>query len=450
VRHGPHSRKPDRRELANTGAPAPDSRAVAFEILSQVLDRRRPLDQALAAHEGFARLEPRDRAFVRNLLATTLRRLGQIDAVLAAFVAHDLPPRGRSVMQALRLGAAQLLFLGTPAHAAVDGSVRLADSRALASYKGLVNAVLRRVAREGAGLIAGQDAPRLNTPDWLWRSWSQAYGEPTARGIAEAHLAEPPLDLSVRAEPELWAATLGGAVLPTGSVRRPAELGGAIEALPGYADGAWWVQDAAAALPARLLGDVAGKTAIDLCAAPGGKTAQLAAAGARVSAVDRSAQRLQRVRDNLARLRLTAELVAGDAATWRPQALADAVLLDAPCSSTGTVRRHPDVLWQKRPEDVAALTAAQDRLLRAAAEMLKPGGLLVYCVCSLQPEEGSPRVAALVESGLVEAAPVRAGEIAGVPEECILADGSLRTIPGQWRALGGWDGFYAARLRRRP
>ena len=449
MRAGPHSRKPERRELARTGAPVPDSRIVAFEILGQVLERRRPLDQAIAAHEGFPRLEPRDRAFVRNLLATTLRRLGQIDAALSRCLAHELPPRGRSVMQALRLGAAQLLFLGTPAHAAVDGSVRLADTRALASYKGLINAVLRRLAREGAALIEGQDAPRLNTPDWLWESWSGTYGEATARAIAEAHLTEPPLDLSVRAEPQRWADALGGFVLPTGSVRRPAELGGAIESLPGYADGAWWVQDAAAALPARMLGDVAGKVAIDLCAAPGGKTAQLAAAGARVTAVDRSAQRLERVGANLARLQLAAELVAADAASWRPDRLADAVLLDAPCSATGTIRRHPDVLWHKRVEDVAALAATQDRLLRAAAEMVRPGGALVYCVCSLEAEEGAPRVAALVESRLVEPDPVRPGEIAGAPAEAVLSDGALRTFPSQLQALGGWDGFYAARLRRR-
>jgi 16S rRNA (cytosine967-C5)-methyltransferase len=441
--------KPERRELALTGAPVPDSRLVAFEILGQVLDRRRPLDQALGGHEGFLRLEPRDRAFVRNLIATTLRRLGQIDTILAACLTHELPPRGRSVMHALRLGAAQLLFLGTPAHAAVDGSVRLADRPALASYKGLINAVLRRIARDGAALAQAQDAARLNTPDWLWASWEEAYGEATARALAEAHLTEPPLDFSVLAEPERWAADLGGSVLPTGSVRRPRELGGAIEALPGYAEGAWWVQDAAAALPARLLGDVAGQSVIDLCAAPGGKTAQLAAMGARVTAVDRSAHRLQRVEANLARLRLGAALVAADAAGWRPAEPADAVLLDAPCSATGTIRRHPDVLRQKRPEDVAALTAAQDRLLAAAVEMVKPGGRLVYCVCSLEAEEGGPRVARLIESGLVEPDPLAPGELAGLPAEAVLADGGLRTLPSQWAEHGGWDGFFAARLRRR-
>ncbi len=445
---GPPRRRPDRRELALGGAPLSPSRQVAFDILCLALDRRRPLDQAIAAHGAFASLEPRDRAFVRNLLATTLRRLGQIDAVISRHLSHELPPRGRSVLNALRLGAAQLLFLGTPAHAAVDGSVRLARSGVLAGYKGLVNAVLRRIARDGPALLAAQDAPRLNTPDWLWQSWTTAYGERMARTIAQAHLQEPPLDLSVRSEPERWATALGGWVMPTGSVRRPAELGGAIEGLPGYADGVWWVQDAAAALPVRLFGDVAGWSVFDLCAAPGGKTAQLAAAGARVTAVDRSPQRQERVASNLARLRLSADLVAADAVNWHPPALADAVLVDAPCSATGTIRRHPDLPWQKQPEEIAALTPVQDRLLRSAAEMVKPGGLLVYCVCSLEPEEGAPRVAALVESGRVAPEPLRAGELAGVPEEAIAPEGALRTLPNQWAGLGGWDGFYAARLRR--
>ncbi len=444
----PPRHRPERRDLARAPAPLPDARQVAFEILGEVLDRGRPLDQAIVNHKSFPRLEPRDRAFTRNLLATTLRRLGQIDAVIGRFLSHELPPRGRPVRHALRLGGAQLLFLRTPPHAAVDGSVRLAESRALASYKGLINAVLRRVSREGPGFIAEQDPPRLNTPDWLWRSWSRAYGEATARAIAEAHLTEPPLDLSVRAGPERWTEALGGSVLPTGTVRRPAELGGAIEGLPGYAEGAWWVQDAAAALSARLLGEVAGLSVIDLCAAPGGKTMQLAAEGARVTALDRSRQRLERVAANLARLRLSAELVAADAASWRPAALADAVLLDAPCSATGTIRRHPDVLWHKRPEEVVALAATQDRLLRAAAQMVKPGGLLVYCVCSLEPEEGAPRIAALLESGAVRPEPLRPGEIPGLPREAITAEGDLRTLPSQWAALGGWDGFYAARLRR--
>ena len=447
---GPQRRRPERRELANSGAPMPQSRQVALELFGEILDRRRPLDQAVGGHDTFARLERRDRAFVRNLLATTLRRLGQIDAVLGRCLAHELPPRGRAALHALRLGAAQILFLGTPAHAAVDGSVRLAETRALAGYKGLINAVLRRIARDGAAMLAGQDAPRLNTPDWLWRSWSGAYGEDAARAIAAAHLTEPPLDFSVRADGERWATALGGSTLASGSVRRPAGAGGAVEALPGYAEGAWWVQDAAAALPARLLGPVAGRSVIDLCAAPGGKTVQLAAAGARVLAVDRSAQRLERVAANLARMRLSAELVCADAAAWRPAAPADAVLLDAPCSATGTIRRHPDVAVQKRPEDLAPLAAVQDRLLRAAVEMVKPGGSIVYCVCSLQPEEGLAQVAPLVGSRACAKVPLGPQELPGLPPGAIDRDGNLRTLPSQWADLGGWDGFFAARLMRAP
>ncbi len=421
---------------------------MAYEILGAVLDRRRPLDGAIASHPSFPLLEPRDRAFARNLMATTLRRLGQIDAVIGRFLSHELPSRARPVFHALRLGTAQLLFLGTPPHAAVDGSVRLIEPPAMASFRGLVNAVLRRVSREGPALLAEQDAPRLNTPDWLWQSWTAAYGEATARAIAEAHLAEPPLDLSVRADPEGWAEALGGSVLPTGSIRRPAKLGGAVEGLPGYADGAWWVQDAAAALPVRMFGEVGSASVIDLCAAPGGKTLQLAAAGARVTALDRSRQRLERVAANLARLRLSAELVAADAASWRPAAPADAVLLDAPCNATGTIRRHPDLPWIRRPAEIATLAATQDRLLRAALDMVKPGGILVYCVCSLEPDECASRVAALLDAAPVRLEPLRPEEIPGLPRTAITPEGALRTLPSQWADRGGWDGFYAARLRR--
>jgi 16S rRNA (cytosine967-C5)-methyltransferase len=444
----PARRRPERRELARSGSPLPDARQVSLDILIAVLDRHRALDQAIAAHEPFPRLEPRDRAFARNLIATTLRRLGQIDAIIEGFVAQDLPPRGRPIRHVLRLGVTQLLFLGTPPHAAVDSSVGLVEGSALASFRGLVNAVLRRVSRDGPAILAGQDAARLNTPEWLWQSWTKAYGEAVTRSIAEMHLREPPLDVTVRSDPESWARALGASLLPTGSLRRPAELGGSIEGLPGYTDGVWWVQDAAAALPVRMLGNVSGLSVIDLCAAPGGKTMQLAAGGARVTAVDRSESRLQRMAANLSRLRLPAELVAADATSWRPIAPADAVLLDAPCSSTGTIRRHPDIAWQKGPEDVGRLALLQDRLLQAAATMLKPGGLLVYCVCSLQPEEGAARVAPFLGSSPLRIEPLKAGEIPGLPDEAITPEGALRTLPSQFAAPGGWDGFYAARLRR--
>ena len=389
-------------------------------------------------------LAGRDRAFARLLVATVLRRLGQIDALIAQCLNVPLAPRAMLVQDILRLGVAQLLFLRTPPHAAVATSVDLAQSRGFVSHKGLVNAVLRRLSIEGPERIETQDAPRLNTPDWLWQSWSRAYGEPTARAVATAHLKEAPLDLSLRNDAETWGAALEGVLLPTGTLRRAA--GGALATLPGYAEGAWWVQDAAAALPARLFGDVAGCDVIDLCAAPGGKTAQLATAGARVTAVDRSARRLERLVANLKRLDLAVEAVGADALSWRPPRPAQAVLLDAPCSTTGAIRRHPDVPHLKSPEDVARLSMVQENLLLAAIDMLRPGGMLVYCTCSLESEEGPERIESLLHSGApVARIGIEADEIGAEPE-WITPEGDLRTLPCHFHAYDGIDGFYCARL----
>jgi 16S rRNA (cytosine967-C5)-methyltransferase len=422
------------------------NRAAALAALDAVLNKGRNLADALEADPARAAMDPRDRAFTRLLLLTTLRRLGQIDAIIDGFLEKPLPARRAPVRDILRLGAAQILFLDTPAHAAVDGAVRLAAASRHAALKGLVNALLRRVARDGAARLAAQDAARLNTRDWLWRSWSESYGEPACRAIAEMHLTEPPTDLSLKPGGEDWAARLGAERLPGGTLRLA--RAGRIEALDGYDVGAWWVQDWAAALPARLLGDVAGKRIVEIGAAPGGKTAQLAAAGAHVQAVDRSPARLARLRQNLARLSLAAEVVEADGETWHPAEAADALLLDAPCSATGTIRRHPEIMWRRAPEDIAALTARQDRLLDAALDRLRPGGLLVYAVCSLQPEEGPARIERLLASGApVDRVAVRAEEIGGLTEALTPA-GDVRTLPCHWAARGGMDGFYAARLRR--
>jgi 16S rRNA (cytosine967-C5)-methyltransferase len=403
--------------------------------------QRQPLDGALAAHGGLAALAPRDRAFARLLAATVLRRLGEIDLTLNAYLKRPIQPGAARAMNALRLGAAQRIFLGTPPHAAVDTTVRLLSGK-LAGFKGLANAVLRKVER----VPDGTDAARVNTPDWLWQSWADAYGAETAAAIAAAHLEEPPLDISVANHGAEWAGKLEAELLPTGSLRRP--VGGDPAALPGFAEGGWWIQDAAAALPARLLGPVAGHRVVDLCAAPGGKTAQLAAAGATVTAVDRSPQRLALLTENMTRLKLRVETVAADAAAWRPPAPADAVLLDAPCTATGTIRRHPDIARLKTAADAAKVAGVQDRLLRAAVEMTAPGGRLVYATCSLQPEEGPARIAALLESGVpVRLDAVSATEMPGL-SDAIGSDGTVRTLPSHWRERGGIDGFYIARLER--
>ena len=422
------------------------SRRIALEILVACLDKGQPLDDALARHPGFTDLDPRDRAFVRLLLATTLRRLGEIDEVLGLLIQRPLDGANATGRQVLRLGTAQLLFLGTPPHAAVDTSVRLAVDAGMPHLKGLANAVLRRIARDGATLLGDRDPARLNTPQWLWQSWTETYGEATTRAIAAAHLIEAPLDFTPRADAMFWAGRLDGELLPTGTIRRAA--GGNVTELPGFAEGAWWVQDAAATLPARLLGDVSGKKVADLCAAPGGKTMQLAAAGARVTAVDISARRMIRVEENLKRAGLTAELVTSDAGKWVTGEKFDAILLDAPCSSTGTLRRHPDIAWLKDEEDVGRLTLAQDRLLVRAVDLLKPGGTLVYAVCSLQEDEGPTRIEALLgRDGSVRRLPVAAEEVPGFAE-AITAAGDVRTLPSMWPERGGMDGFFIARLSK--
>jgi 16S rRNA (cytosine967-C5)-methyltransferase len=394
---------------------------------------------------GYAQLPARDRAFARALAATVLRRLGQIDAVIAACLAKPLTPKARAVETILRLGVVQLLFLGTPPHAAVDETVGLTEGR-LRPYTGLVNAVLRRVVREGRDLLGGQDEARLNTPDWLWESWAAAYGEERARAIAAAHLKEAALDLTAKHDTGAWADRLKAELLPTGSLRYRGDA--AVTELPGYAEGAWWAQDAAAALPARFLGDLRGQMVIDLCAAPGGKTAQLVAAGARVLAVDRSAGRMARLEANLQRLGLPAESIVADAQTWRPAAPADAVLLDAPCSGTGTIRRRPDLPRLKTATDVARLTVLQDRLLDAARDSLRPGGRLLYCVCSLQPEEGPQRIEALLARHVdLRRQPLLPAEFRGAAE-FMTPEGDLRTLPSAWPDRGGLDGFFAALLVR--
>jgi 16S rRNA (cytosine967-C5)-methyltransferase len=414
-----------------------------------VLRQRRPLEQVLAEvsqQPDLSLLPPRDRALARLVAATVLRRQGELEQVLNAFIERPLPRDQGQLWPILLCAAAQLLCLALPPHAVVDLAVELVRrDRGAHRFAKFSNAVLRRVSERGAGLLAQQDGVRLNIPAWLWQRWCAAYGADTARRIAEASLSEAALDLSLKPGEDVraWADRLGGQVLATGSVRLLAA--GRIEDLPGYAQGAWWVQDAAAALVARLAGDVAGRAVADLCAAPGGKTAQLAAQGANVTAVDVSPSRLDRLKANLARLRLSARLVAADVASWAPGATFDAVILDAPCTATGTIRRHPDILRLKAAEDVPRMAHLQQRLLANAASLVRPHGLLLYSTCSLEPEEGPEQIARFLAAHPAFQRAPAPGDGLGIPADSFTLKGDLRTLPFH---AGGMDGFYVARLRR--
>jgi 16S rRNA (cytosine967-C5)-methyltransferase len=433
----PRAKPPFRRPAPAPGSEAPGrnpARNAALAVLQAVLERRRALEDALDSLPPG--IEARDKAAAHRIAAAVLRRLGSLDVVLEPFLRREPPP---VVRHALRIGAAELLLLETPPHAAVASAVDLVPR----PFAGLVNAVLRKVAQEGPAALEGLDGERLDTPHWLWLAWHKAYG-PAVRAIAAAHRQPAPLDLSHKPGWSWPEGAPAAETLPNGTLRLPA--GTRITELPGFAEGMIWAQDAAAALPARLLAVRPGEKVADLCAAPGGKTAQLAAAGAEVVAVEREARRAARLRENLARLNLPAAVVEADAARWCPAQKFDAVLLDAPCSATGTIRRHPDVPHLKRAADLPKLAELQRALLLAAAELLRPGGRLVYATCSLQPEEGEGHLPAAAAAGLL-LDPIQPHELLGL-EAAITPEGALRTRPDLWADHGGMDGFFAVRFRK--
>lgn len=438
----------ERKPVARADIPGLAARAAAAMLLDDVLTRGRALEDALAECAPFAGLEARDRAFARRLVATTLRRLGQINSLIGArLTAGRLPGRAEKVRPFLRLGVAELAFLKTPVHAALNTAVALAsEDPETRPYAGLVNAVLRRLQRDLEGQTSADAlaSVTLNAPAWLFDRWVSAYGMDEALRIVAAHAEEPPLDITVKSEPALWAERLQARLLPTGTLRRA--FGGRIEDLPGYAEGAWWVEDAAAALIARLLAPVAGLRVLDLCAAPGGKSAGLALAGADVLAVDQDEKRLVRFRENMARLKISVRTIEADATCLRLPEQFPRILLDAPCTATGTIRRHPDIAWLKRPEDVDRLATLQDRMLAAAGDMLAPGGFLVYSVCSIEPEECAMRIEQFLGAhDDMRRAPILPEEIGGFAS-FVTPAGDLRTLPSFWPEWGGLDGFYAARL----
>ncbi len=408
------------------------------------------VDDALEQETTTLALESRDQGFLLAIVQTALRHKGEIEAILGQHLTRPLPRKSGGASLILMTGVAQLLFLETPPHAVIDLAVRSArlDRDAL-HFSGLINAVLRKVSAGGKEALAGIDAAKVNTPAWLWQRWLKQYGEKLARQIAMAHMEQAPLDIAVKTDPGVWAARLDGKPLPGGHIRLGTGLG-AISELPGFHEGAWWVQDAAAGLPVVLLGDIAGLTALDLCAAPGGKTMQLAAAGARVTAVDYSPGRLARLQENLGRTGLQAEIVAADVTVLEGIGLYGIVLLDAPCSATGTVRRHPELPYLKAAAQIPGLAAIQRVMLNAAADHVLPGGLLVYCTCSLEREEGEDQIKWFrswrPEFELMPVDPARFG----LSSEFVAPEGWLRTLPHF--TIGsepGLDGFFAAVLRRK-
>ena len=432
-------------------------RRAAANLLFLTLEKRRTLDEAMAASEPFGDLDGSDRAFARAIASAALRELGRIDRALAPLLSRPLQAASPAIRALLRVGAVQLWRMDVPEHAAVSETVEAAkawpDARSGGAF---LNAVLRRAAAERPDM----DALPVTAiwPDWLAAAFEESLGPQGAGALATAQLGEPGIYLTAKTNAAAVAEVTGGTLEASGSVRAP---GGPVEALAEYGSGDWWVQDPAAALPARLLlsgspshasgspSHAAGSrpvtqpvTAIDLCAAPGGKTLQLCAAGLDVTAVDRSKPRLKRLEENLARTGLSATIIAADAETWRPEAPADLLLLDAPCSALGTLRRHPEGAFIKRESDIARFPDVQYRLLKAAIEMVRDGGTLVYCVCTPLKAEGADVIARAVAEGLVTRQPVKPEEIPGF-EDCLTAEGDILTLPTSDTAH---DAFFISRL----
>ena len=421
------------------------ARLAATQLLHAVLFDKRLLSDLLADENSpLGRLQPADRARAQLLTLGVLRHVQGLDAVIDTFLDRTPPPKVRNT---LRLAAFELLIEGNAAHGVVNAAVEIIRGSAKSGrYAGLVNAVSRKVASEGQELWSKQEPQKL--PSWLAKPIQKNFGKDVLPAIEAAHQAGAPIDLTMKnpSEAKFWAEKLSASLLPTGSIRlhdRPQ-----ITALGGFASGEWWVQDAAAAVPARMLGEVHGEKILDICAAPGGKTMQLAAGGAKVTALDISADRIARLRENLTRTQLSARTVVGDALRWTGSEPFDAILLDAPCSATGTIRRHPDLPFAKAGTDMSALFQLQADLIDAAFLQLRSGGRLVFCTCSLLPREGEMQIKAALErhSG-AEILPLDTGKL-GMDPAWITEEGGLRLRPDYWPEIGGMDGFYMAMLRK--
>lgn len=452
----PHKHAADRAEQLRPGLAA---RLTAARLLGAVIEKNTSLDGLTDnshGHPQYLALEPRDRALVRAILGSALRNRGSIERAINKRLDRPLPENAHALKHLLHVAIAQIFYLNLPDHSAVDLAVEAANADPRnRKYAGLVNALLRRLSRNKERALAHTLEPETNVPEWFAKSITDAYGGEKAGAILAMHAYEPPIDFTVKGDPKEWAEKLGGTALPNGSIRLETVEGNLTD-LPGFAEGDWWVQDAAASLPARLMGDIKGKRVADLCAAPGGKTAQLVQQAADVTALDLSENRLKRLQGNLDRLGYKARTVAINLMEYTPDELFDAVLLDAPCSSTGTVRRHPDVPWTKTPQDIEKLASLQAKLLAHSVTLVKPGGTIVFSNCSLHPLEGEEMARKALENPELEAWPIAADDCPGF-EGLITEEGFLRSTPADLPAdkfdgnphMAGMDGFFAARFRRK-
>ena len=421
--------------MSDTGVQA---RRSAVYLLDMILGEERLMSELLSAG-ALDKLPPDDRARAQRLAMDTLRGMERADRLLQKHLSK-YPPL--TVRNALRVGTVELCQ-GGAAHGVVNAMVELvATHKKLGHLKGLTNAVLRKIAADGPEAWEALRAPRL--PKWLRGPLTEAWGPDAMTGIEAAHFAGAPLDLTAKRDPESLAVAVGGTVLPTGSVR--VADAGQVTTMPGFAEGDWWVQDAAAALPVKILAPQKGEAVLDLCAAPGGKTMQLAAAGAQLTAVDNSKQRMQRVRENLARVHLPAKVVVVDARRF--EGTFDAILLDAPCSATGTIRRRPDLPHAKDGSEFGDLIELQSEMIDHAWSLLNPGGRLIFCTCSLLPDEGEVQVDEALERHADMSVDRDALAVPGVDPAWTTQEGGLRLRPDYWPELGGMDGFYIACLRK--
>ncbi len=414
------------------------ARRSAVHLLDQVMDKGRLLSEVIGGG-ALQKLAPEDRARAQRLATETLRNLERADRILQK---HLKKTPAITVQNVLRMATVELCQ-GGAAHGVINDAVEIvAKGKRTAGMKGLTNAVLRKVADKGVDEWENLRVPRL--PKWLRKPLAQAYGNEAMLSIEAAHFAGAPLDLTAKGDAAAVAEAVGGELLPTGSVRL--QDAGQVTALEGFKQGAWWVQDAAAAIPARVLNAQPGEKVLDLCAAPGGKTMQVAAAGAKVTAVDDNPARMERLQENMKRVQLKANVVVGDVMAQEGQY--DAILLDAPCSATGTIRRHPDLPFAKDGSEFGDLIGMQEVFLDHALSLLKPGGRLVFCTCSLLPDEGEVQVEEAVERWADVTVDREAVLVDGVDPAWITEEGGLRLRPDYWADKGGMDGFYVALLRK--